>query len=59
MGVKSAIDRDAPEGTDSTTDDHDPNPDPFLMKYATDEWRADSETVNQLLTGLVAVTNLL
>ncbi|ALJ99685.1 hypothetical protein BGV91_gp22 [Haloarcula californiae icosahedral virus 1] len=33
--------------------------DPFLQRYLTDEYQADTETVNQILTALIAAGNLL
>jgi len=33
--------------------------DPFLQPYLTDEYQADTETVNQILTALIAAGNLL
>ena len=33
--------------------------DPFLQQYLTDQYKADSETVNQMITGLLAVGKLL
>ncbi len=32
--------------------------DPFLLTYETGEWKADSETINTLLTGIIAVANI-
>ncbi|AAY24952.1 ORF 26 [Haloarcula hispanica virus SH1] len=33
--------------------------DPFLQQYVTEEYQADAATVDQILTGLIAVGNLL
>lgn len=74
MGVTSAIEeeRDAQVGgSDSTTSTSDQEPvpevrlplaeriDPFIQRYETDEYVADTDTVNTMLTGLIAVGNLL
>lgn len=65
MGVISSLqETDAPDGTTAEpTPDRETaaerTDDPFLQQYDTADWKVDTETVNQLLTGLVAVTNLL
>ncbi|AGC65547.1 hypothetical protein K745_gp22 [Haloarcula hispanica virus PH1] len=33
--------------------------DPFLQQYITEEYQADAATVDQILTGLMAIGNLL
>jgi len=44
----------------STATDPVPGPaDPFLQQYLTEQYEADSETVNEMLTGLLAVGRLL
>lgn len=42
--------RDAPAGSSAS---------PFAMEYDTEEYDIDAETLNQLLTGVVALTNLI
>lgn len=73
MGVISeARERDAQGRPDSSTPDHaeqqDPGADlpddlpeqidPFLQQYLTGSYEVDTETVNQMLTGAIAVANL-
>ena len=54
-------DSDTSEQADMGTDPADlpESIDPFLQRYLTDEYQADTETVNQILTALIAAGNLL
>jgi len=33
--------------------------DPFIQQYMTDEWDADADTIDEILTGMIAVGQLL
>lgn len=50
---------DAPPGEAETTSDPLPERiDPFIQQYSTETFDADTATVNQMLTAVIAVGNL-
>lgn len=56
-----SADSDAPSRTDaeqSSTDDAPPVPDPFLQQYRTDLFETDDETLNEMLTLVIATANV-
>lgn len=64
MGVRSHLDtRDAPEHdrSETTTERDQPvgNLDPFSLEYRTDLYSVDSETFDQALSMVIALSNLL
>ena len=63
MGVISdTTTEDAPQEAPTEADRTPTEPasfDPFLHDYDTSEWKVDSEAVNTMLTGVIAVANLL
>lgn len=70
MGVKSQISaRDAQQAPDPPAgDDSDVSAvlerfpddvDPFLQTYMTEPWKADADTIDQIMTGMITVGSLL
>lgn len=65
--IREERDAQGRPASESTTQEQEGTPpanlpdsnDPFLQQYLTDEYDADTETVNQILTAVIAAGNLL